>query len=142
MGLYELFRTNPDLEKNGVEYEGENFLITIARAGGANKRYARMLEQHSRPYRRALQTETLGNDKAMELLYMTYADAVIIAWKTKVNGEWVEGIEGPDGELLPFTRDNVIMTFKQLPDLFLEIQEQSGKVSIYRQDILESEAGN
>ena len=63
MSMYDAFGTDKDLEKTGIYLEYETFRIKVARAGGGNKRFAKMLEAHTRPYRRAMQTETLGNDR-------------------------------------------------------------------------------
>lgn len=142
MSMYDMFKTDTDRERNGIFYEGDGFRIKVARAGGANKRYAKMLEVHTRPYRRALQTETMGNERALELLYHVYADAVVLDWEVWKNGKWEQGIEGEDGEILPFNRENVIQTFKNLPDLFTDVQEQAGRIALFRQDIIEKDAGN
>ena len=143
MSMYEAFGTDKDLEKTGIYLEYETFRIKVARAGGGNKRFAKMLEAHTRPYRRAMQTETLGNDRAMELLRLAYVDSVVIDWEVKQGDGWVQGIESPGGgDLLPFTRANVLETFKKLPDLFAEVQEQAGKATLYRQMVMEEDAGN
>ena len=142
MSMYDTFGTDKDLEKTGIYLEYETFRIKVARAGGGNKRYAKSLEAHTRPYRRALQTETLSNDRAMELLRLAYADSVVIDWEVKQGDDWVQGIETESGDLLPFTRKNVLETFKKLPDLFTEVQEQAGRATLYRQMVLEEDAGN
>ena len=142
MSMYDTFGTDKDLEKTGIYLEYETFRIKVARAGGGNKRYAKSLEAHTRKYRRALQTETLSNDRAMELLRLAYVDSVVIDWEVKQGDDWVQGIETESGDLLPFTRKNVLETFKKLPDLFTEVQEQAGRATLYRQMVLEEDAGN
>lgn len=143
MSMYKQFQTDENLEKKGIVIDYGDFRITIARAGGANKKFARVLEAKTKPYRRAIQTETMDNDRAMELLRETYAEAVILNWETKVEGEWNVGIENPDGEeLLPFSGDSVLQTLQALPDLFLDLQQQAGKVALFRQSIIEDDAGN
>jgi len=143
MSMYEQFATDENLEKKGIVLDYGEFRVTIARAGGSNKKYARVLEAKTKPYRRAIQTETMQNEKAMDLVKEAYADAVILNWETKVEDDWKVGIENPDGgDLLPFNRDNVLATFVSLPDLFLDIQEQSNKVGLFRAQLTEDDTGN
>ena len=109
----------------------------------SNKRFVQQLERRSQPFRRAIQTDTMSRDKADDLVREVYADTVILSWETKVEDEWRAGIENPEGgELLAFNRENVLLTLKNLPDLFSDIQEQASKVSLYRQELLEADAGN
>ena len=114
--LYETFKTNEELEaQKGVVLDFTHFRVTILRAGGANKKYAKALDRKTKPLRRVIQNEQLDNDTANNLLRQLYAETVVVNWETNVDGEWVQGIEGPDGELLDFTRENVLMTFGNLP---------------------------
>lgn len=139
MNLYNTFETNKDLEKDGIllDYgfnsKNEPVQIRIARAGGSNVRFAKTLEQRMRPYKRAIANDTMDNKVAEKLLMEAYADAVILSW---------EGVEDRDGQPLEFTRDNVLKVLQDLPDLFVDIQQQSQKVALFRADLREEEAGN
>lgn len=139
MNLYNTFETNKDLEKDGIllDYgfnsKNEPVQIRIARAGGSNVRFAKTLEQRMRPYKRAIANDTMDNKVAEKLLMEAYADAVILGW---------EGVEDRDGQPLEFTRDNVLKVLQDLPDLFVDIQQQSQKVALFRADLREEEAGN
>ena len=140
--MYEYFATDEESEKNGVVIDYGNFRVTLARAGGANKKFQRVLELKSRPYRRAIQTEMLDPDVATKILLEAYAEAVVRNWEVKVQGEWRSGIEGPEGELLPFNEGNVLSTYERLPDLFDEHREQASKAALYRASLREAAAGN
>lgn len=142
MSMYEQFQTDPDLEKNGIFIDYGEFRVTLARAGGANKQYAKLLEAKTKPYRRAIQIETMDNEKAMDLLLEAFAEAVVLNWEVKDGDKWKKGIEGPDGDVIPFNTDNVIKTLRALPDLFNDLQEQASKVALYRKSIDEDDAGN
>lgn len=153
MSLYEVFETDSNLEQKGVNLDYGYALITIARAGGSNKKYLRTLERLTKPYRRAIQTETMDNEVAIGVLRQVYAESVILRWESRgpstvdeegneVDGEMVVGIESPNGDILPFNSENVILTLKNLPELFADIQEQAGKSSLYRTAVLEEDAGN
>ena len=149
MSMYKQFKTNPDLEVGGIllEYtdpDGEDFRVTIARAGGANKKYAKVLEARAKPYRRAIQMEMMDNQRVLLILKRVYAETVVLNWETKnADDEFVKGIENPEGgSLLPVTVDNVEKTFLQLNDLFLDVKEQAERSVLFRQTIQEEEAKN
>lgn len=149
MGMYDQFKTDGNLETSGIVIDYGDFRVTIARAGGANKRFEKTLEQKTKAYKRAIATETLSNDKSKAILREVYAEAVVLKWEVrkpaKKDGEqdtWDLGIEGPSGDVLPYSTDNVIATFKALPDLFSDLMEQAQKVSLFRAAVLEAEAGN
>lgn len=139
MSLYNTFETDKDLEKEGIllDYgfnsKNEPIQIRIARAGGANVRFAKILEQKMRPYKRAIANDTMDNKVAEKLLIETYADGVILSWT---------GVEDRDGTALEFNRDNIVKVLTDLPDLFMDIQQQSQKVALFRADLREAEAGN
>jgi hypothetical protein len=141
--MYDLFKTDKGLEREGVLVEYGAFRVKIARTGGANKRYLKRLEAALKPYRRAIQTDTMSEELAGELMRRVFAETVVLDWETAVDGEWRRGIEAPDGgELLPVTADNVAKTLEALPDLFTDLREQAGKVSLFRQTVIEGDSGN
>mgnify|MGYP000010431920 CR=1 FL=1 len=169
MSMYKQFKTDANLEKAGIDIDYGDFVIKIARAGGANKRFARIMEEKMKPVRRAMQTETLENARAEALLREAYADGVVLLWSVLVVADekgkplepvqlagtyreehgkdaehttLIKGIEGPSGDVLPFTVENVAATFKALPDLFTDIREQAGKVGLFREQGQEADAGN
>jgi len=143
MSMYATFRTDAEAEKNGVYLDYGSFRIRVARAGGGNKRFAKVLEAKTKPYRRAIQTETMDHERAQDLLREVYAEAIVLGWETKVAGEWRAGIEAPaGGDLLPVTKENVLATFRALPELFADVQDQSSKIALYRASTQDADAGN
>jgi len=142
MSMYKLFSTDAELENKGVYIEYGDFRVLLARAGGHNKHFATVLEQLTRPYRRAMQTDTMDNDLAMSLMRKAYAASVILKWEIKEDDKWVSGIEGPDGERLSFNKENVEKALTDLPELFADIQDQASKISLFRKDGLEKDAKN
>lgn len=142
MSLYKTFATDADLERKGVVIDYGEFRVTIARAGGANRRYNKVLASKARPYRRAIQTETLPDDIAEKIQVEVFAETVILNWETLVDGKWKQGIEGRDGKLMSFTKENVIKICQELPDLFSDISDQALKATIFKVDLMEEEAKN
>ncbi len=142
-GMYNQFATSPEFERRGIEIDYGNFRVTVARAGGANKNFARLLEAKTKPFRRAIQTEMMDNDRAGELLMEVYAESVILKWETKVDGKFKVGIEPKDGgKLLPFCAENVMITLRNLPNLFADIQVQATREALYREELREDDTGN
>ncbi len=139
MSLYKLFQTSENMETDGVWLEygltsaGAPIRIKIARAGGHNVKFNKALEKATRPYKKAIQTGMLDNSTADRLYKDVFADTVVLDWMN---------IEGPDGALMEFNKDNVLKLFDDLPDLFADLREQSGQVSLFREEAREDDLGN
>lgn len=139
MSLYKQFKTDKNVEKEGIvlnygkNSKGEDIEIRIARAGGANVQYAKLLEAKTKPYRRQIQNETLDNDVAEKITKEVYAKAVVLGWS---------GVEDENGKELEFSFENCMKLFDDLPDLWTDIQQQSTKAALFRADILEQDAKN
>ena len=139
MSLYKQFKTDKNVEKEGIvlnygkNSKGEDIEIRIARAGGANVQYAKLLEAKTKPYRRQIQNETLDNEVAEKITKEVYAKAVVMGWT---------GVEDENGKPLEFSSENCIKLFDDLPDLWMDIQQQSTKAALFRADILEQDAKN
>lgn len=137
--LYQTFATDKALERDGIVLDygfnshDQPIQIRIARAGGANAKFAKALEHKMRPYKRAIANETLDNKVAEKLLMETYAETVILGWN---------GVEDREGVELEFTKDNVLKVLTDLPDLFADIQQQSQKSALFREELREADAGN
>lgn len=148
--LYDLYKTDSNLEKLGKEviFADGAVKIKLARAGGANQKFEKILTANSKPYRRAIQAELISNEKANELLMATYAEAVVMSWETLVEKEdgteeYVNGLmlEGSD-DIQPATKENILKVFKAVPDLFKEIAEEANKLTNYRNYEKEEDAKN
>lgn len=134
MSLYDLYATDPDLEKGGVILNyGEGVRIKIARAGGANMEFAKTLERHMRPYRKRLDTGTLDEKVASDIFVHVFAEAVVKDW---------EGVTDRAGKVLKFTVDNCVTLFKDLPDLFADVREAAATVSNFRDAEVEDDVKN
>lgn len=144
MTMYNTFKTDPELEKKGVWTDYGSFRVLLSRAGGANKKFQKLLERLTRPHQKAIQTGAFDNDRATALMREVYATTVVLGWEVKVEGEWVKGIEpsDPGSDLLPMTKENLLATFEELPDLFQDLTEQAGNAMLYRTFLLEESAKN
>lgn len=139
MSLYKQFKTNENVERDGIllEYgensKGKTVAIRIARAGGANSQYQKLMEARVKPYRRQIQNETIERALVERLLRQVYAETIVLGW---------ENVEDESGKELPFTVENCVKIFEDLPDLFQDIQEQSQRAALFRQEVLEADSKN
>jgi len=120
MGLYDLFGTDLDLEKDGFALEYGDVTFVIARAGGANQKYQRCVERKMRPYRSAINSGTMVEDTARKLMAEAYAETIVLAW---------DGVTDRDNNVLDFTVENVTKVLLDLPDLFNELITESSRIA-------------
>lgn len=147
MGMFKQFRTDTNLEKQGIWLDYGDFRVRVARAGGANTMFNKSIEHKTKPYRRAIQAETFDRDRIQTLVREAFVDTIVLAWEvnkgTSDDPKWEPGIEGEEeGTVLPYTKENVLNTFKALPDLFTDVQEQAAKSALFRQELREEDVKN
>lgn len=139
MSLYSKFETDRSLEKQGIILDyGPNskdqpIQIKIARAGGANDAYLKRMEAKAKPHRRQIQHETVERAVLESLVKEVYAETVVLSW---------EGVEDRDGKELPFSKENCIKLFNDLPELYADIQEQAQSAALFRLSVREADAKN
>lgn len=149
-GMYDQFKTDASLEAEGIWLDYGPFRVRVARAGGGNKKFEKLMAAKVAPYKRAIATETLSDEISNKVLMEAYAEAVIIAWEVRdeqadVSGgesQWVSGIEAEDGHVMPFNPENVIKTLKALPDLYIDIRAQASKAALFLRSIRENDSKN
>jgi len=147
-GMYSQFSTNKELETKGITLDYGLFRVQVARAGGSNKKFQRVYESETKPYRFMMQQGTLDDKKSEAVFHTIFAKACILGWETKTGedekGEPIfeQGIEASDGSLLEVTVDNITKTFRNLPDLFMDIKEQCMSPALFRQELLEKDVKN
>lgn len=137
---YGLFGTDKDLEKNGIILDYGHFWLRVARAGGANQRYTKLVNHKFKPHRRAIQTETLSDKVAEKLVVEAYAEAVVLGGGSKKFGDGF--IPDVNGDSMAVDYDGVIKLFTDLPDLFADVKEQTQRVALFRKQVQEADAKN
>lgn len=138
MSLYKLYKMDPKIESQGIWFtigtgEEKPARFLLARAGGSNKKFNRAFEQRTAPVRRQMQLGTLDDQTDLRIMAEVYAESVILGW---------ENVLGEDGKSLEFTFNNCVKLLTDLPELFGEIQQQAKRISAYRADLREDDAGN
>ena len=145
MGMYDVFETDEDLESNGVWIDYGDFRVKIASAGQGNKNYVRYAEKKLKPVRRAIESGALSNKRSQAIMADIYAHTVILDWeiqKGEDENKMIQGIEDPNGKIIPFTQENVEITLKNLPRLFMDLQEQASSLANFRKEELEEDTKN
>lgn len=148
--VYSMFKTDREAEAKGIVLDYDQFRVTIARAGGANRDFKRVLEEASRPHQKLIQNDQFTNEQAEDLLKTVYAKTVVRDWEVRTKtdegvGDWVQGISDPDtGDLLPFSWENVLKIFQapELNDLYMDIRDSAQKAALFRMSLREEAAKN
>lgn len=140
--LRRMFETDESVEKEGIWLDyAPGVEVRIARAGGANKRFAKVMTRLSKPYRRALQTNSVDESILLELFIKAYARTIVLAWK----GFTKDLITHDDADAdipLDFNQENCEAFLREQPNLFTDIQKASDDISLFRTEILEGDSGN
>lgn len=125
MTLYRDYKTDPEVEQNGVWFPyGEDVKILLARAGGANKKFQRCGDKAATKYKRELDMNRLPAEEANQAVVEMYADSVVMDWKN---------VTDENDESLAFNRENVIKVLTDLPDLFRRVQEDAQNMQVYKE---------
>jgi len=140
--MYDVFETDEDLENSGIWLDYGDFRVKIASAGQNNKKYVKYAEKALKPVRKAMQSGALSNERSQKIMSDIYAKTIVIDWETMVDGSLQKGIEQRDGSIAPMNYENVLQAFMDLPNLFLDIQEQANSIANFRKAELEEESGN
>lgn len=135
-----MFETNKDLEQGGIRIDYGKYYFQVARAGGENTRYRDMLRQRLAPHNRAINTGTMDETLAQNIIRDVFAETVILDWGSLAHGEGK--MIARDGSALEFSAENVKMILKQLPDLAADLQQQAGSAALYRAVLAEFDAKN
>jgi len=139
MSLYSQFKTDENLERTGIVLEygnnskGKPMGIRIARAGGSNSAYLKLMEAALKPYRRQLQNDLMDNGTIEKVLREVYAKTIVLGW---------ENIEDAEGKPLEFTVEHCVKLFTDLPDLFTDVRSQAEKSALFRAEIMANDAKN
>lgn len=140
MGIHQL-KTVQSLEESGVEMTLLGTHLVVARAGGKNMTYVRALEKIARKNQHVL--SLMSDAESEQIFHELYADTVIRSWQTLIDGEWVDGIDDGKGGVIPASRENMIATFADIPDLFRAIKATAENSEYYRvQATVEAVKGN
>jgi len=134
MSLYDHFSMDKDAESSGVVIDyGSSGQVRIARAGGSNVRYNKRIQAFSKKYRRQIELEILEDATAEKELISIYVDTIVLGW---------EGVKDRAGIDIPFSPNAAAQLFRDLPEFFADIRDQSTKLAIFREMERDTDSGN
>lgn len=132
-GIYAMFETDAKTESSGIVINYGDFKVRVARAGGENKRYVKILRELTKPYQKAIDTDTIDPEVAKEISIKAFVRGVLLGW---------EGVTDRDGNALAYNEANAIKVFTDLPEFFKEIAQQALNFTLFRAASQEDEAKN
>lgn len=130
---YALFESSVEAEAKGVWVSVGPFQFKIARAGGGNDAFTKEVTKRFKPFQVAINNETMPEDMAKDMVVDVFVDTIVLDWKD---------VGDREGNPLPFSKENARKLFKDLPNLFAEVQAQAQKTGNFRAENLEAAAGN
>jgi len=133
MNIYEQFETDKDVEKDGLTIDYGNFSFRIARAGGSNVKYNKILNLLTKPHRRSMEVGVMDDEVAKKIMREVYAKTVVLGW---------DKVTDRDGKEIKFSWQNCVKLFNDLPDLFADIQSQAVQSALFKKIIKEEDLGN
>ena len=140
---FDMFETDKSREADGIVLNySDVFWIKVARAGGSNDHYKRILTEKLKPFRRAIQTDTIDEAASSRIMREAAAEGLVLGWGTGIYPDGNGSIPGRGGEPIAFTTENVVRLFEELPDLFTDVYEQASKAASFRAMELETDGKN
>lgn len=139
MSLYNDYGTNKDSEKKGVWFEygpnedGTVPAFKLSRMGKGNKKYAKLIESRMKPHRQALKLGALSPELANEILMGVFIDSVLVDSRN---------IQDKEGNVVKLDKAAATKLFKDLPDLFDDLQSKAEDMTSFRDEEVEEDAKN
>jgi len=140
--LRKMYETSDTVEKEGIIIEyAPGVELRVARAGGSNKRFTKEMARLCKPYRRAIQTETINEEILTMIFQKAYARTVILGWKGFTKDIITKNDDDADIEL-PFNEENCMAVLAAQQNLFQDIVKTADNISLFRAEINEVDSGN
>lgn len=139
MSLYAQYATDKKAEKQGVwvdfgqNEDGSVIKFKISRMSKTNKKYTKRLEAQTKPFRRAIELETMDDALAEKIFMEVFVDTILLDW---------QNVNDRDGKPLKFSKENAMKLLEELTDLYEDLQEKAKKASLFREEALDEEAKN
>lgn len=133
-----LFKPSGKLEQEGIWLDYGDFRIKITRAGATNDRFKKLMEAKMKPHRRAMANDTMDNKVADRVTREVWAESIVLGWDSALGPNVIPY----QGAGFPFNVDNCIKLFTDLPDLFIDVREQSMKMGLFLEDTADADTGN
>lgn len=152
-GTFGIYATDPEKEKNGIELETEAGTFVSRRMGSSNKAYMVALEEKARQWHRVAY-DRIPRDERRRIALEAFVECVLVGWKDDVTWPSKDGKhagpedlkaavnEGWEETPLPFNRENALMLFTVLDDLYVRVSDAVSLPDAFRYTAREKRLGN
>lgn len=131
MSLYDLFGTDKKLEETGIILDYGDCQFHVKRAGQSNHNFQQILKNNLRPYKHLIDTKRMDEDDER------YKSALLDAFVRGVVIKWTGNVDGKNTE---YSVDACKKLFNDLPDLFIDVIQQSTMAANFRKEEVEETA--
>lgn len=137
---FEVFETDPELEKKGIKVDYDDFWFYLARAGGSNEAFGTKLSEVTAPFKRAIETDSITPLLGRKLTRQAFCETILLGWGSKAFGEGQ--MVSREKTALPFSVPNADAFFEALPDLMQDLLQTAQKGNLFRKVAAEAAAKN
>lgn len=128
--IYQKYITDPTKEQGGIVKDFGDFVITVARAGGSNSAYGKVMAELFAPYEQVMALDQMQDEIVSEIWHKVLCRTVIKYWSFKEPSPenpkqqtLVAGLGRDEGgNIVEATEENICELFKQAKELFVEIR--------------------
>lgn len=121
--LYELYETDPELEKKGIGLQFGDTVFYVKRAGGANEAFDKCFEEKTRSMTSRLQLQALSEEQSSRLMQEVYFEAVMVGWKN---------VTDRTGAPMEYNRENFLKLMKDLPTVWRALRTEAANHENFR----------
>lgn len=125
MNLFEMYETNKTEEVDGKWFTEGPARVKLARMGGKNTKYFKMVETIGKKYNISSEniSDKKNKDKAETMMLEVFVKAIVKDWQTlNEDDEWVDGIVVRDSKgkvsIEPYASKHAIKLLEVLPDFY------------------------
>ncbi len=139
MSLFKTFSLDANKVKSGVavEYQpNEDGTIPrfwVAYANASNDEWAIAYERAVRPYQHQFRLKTTTPALLKQISKKVFLDAVLKGW---------EHVYDEDGKKLEFNRENAEYLMDKLETLYVELEDRSNSMDLFRKEVKKEDAKN
>lgn len=151
--IFDAYQTDTRAEAEGVEVRAElldEAVFIVARATVSNQPFMKEAERRLKPHKAQIARGSMDAAESLVLNRELFIDTLLKGWRginvkkrDPATGEVVlDDKFEPVFEPLPFTRDNAVKLFTQLPDLSLELQRKANDMATFQREATDADAKN
>lgn len=125
--LDSLFKTNSNLEKDGVWFKaGEGVSFLVRRFGGSNSQRLKLaMAKYHKPKARLIELDQLSPEETHLIMSKVFAEACLVDWK---------GVQ-IDEQDVPCNFENAVKLFTTLPELFESLWSYASGYESFKEDL-------